>query len=277
MELTGEDAQLTPEGRVGTRIRRLREGRGLSLRGLSEEITGYSHSYLGRVELGKQPPSAALIKALDDFFDTDGALAEIYGVSQDALIARYSREFVKKEHEAVRIQVFTSSLVPGLLQTEEYAHELFRTGLLAQFEAALSAKVAKRVARQHILARADPPFYWAIMDEAALRRPTYDRGVMVRQLAHLIEVAGLPHVTIQVLPFGAGLHPMLGGSLTMLTLRDGRQVALVESFDAGDEVDSPQRLVELQQRFGTACADALSDRHSTTLIRRYMEEYQDEE
>jgi transcriptional regulator with XRE-family HTH domain len=273
VELTSDDAELTPEARVGARIRRLREARNLSIRGLSEQVSGYSHSYLGRVELGKQRPSKALITALDDFFETDGALAEIYGVAQDALIARYGREFTRKEREAARIEVFTSSLIPGLLQTEDYARELFRSGLLAQTEASLTARVAKRIERQEVLTRPDPPYYWAVMDEAALRRPA-DGALMRHQLAHVLSKASLPHVTVQVLPFTAGMHSMMGGSLTIVTLPDGRSSAFAESFDSGDEVDYPKRLIELRQRFTSVCAAALPERESAELIREYLREYE---
>ncbi|WP_234314793.1 helix-turn-helix domain-containing protein [Streptomyces sp. NRRL F-5135] len=125
MELNNEGGKLTPRVRLAMRVRRLRERKGLSLRQLSERVGGYSHSYLGRVELGSQLPSEALVNMLDDFFDTDGVLADLLEMAHDSVIADYSRKIVNKEPEAERIQVFTSSLVPGLLQTPAYAHALF--------------------------------------------------------------------------------------------------------------------------------------------------------
>ncbi|RBM07328.1 helix-turn-helix transcriptional regulator [Streptomyces sp. PT12] len=273
MELTSEDAELSPDARLGRRVRSLREGKGLSLRQLSEKVGGYSHSYLGRVELGKQPASAGLIARLDTYFETDGVLAELHGLAQDVLVARYSRHFVRKERDSLRIQVFTSSVIPGLLQTKEYAHELFRTGLPASSADQLSVKVDARLNRQGIFDRDEPPYYWAIMDEASLRRPTRDKGIMKRQLEHILAFSERSRVTVQVLPFDQGFHPMLGGSLTLLTLKDGGRAALVESFDSGDVVESPRQIVDLVQRFDIACAMALPDHESADLMRRYLEEY----
>src|SRR5262249_7667423 len=161
----------------------------------------------------------------------------------------YSREFVSKESDAMRIQVFTSSIVPGLLQTEDYTRECYREDLAAEALNELDARVTARMKRQRIFGGDSPPLYWAILDEAALRRPTGNKEIMRGQLEHLLQMTENPHVTIQVLPFGRALHPMMGGSLTLLTLKDGTTVALVESFASGEAVDSPKRVVELVQRF----------------------------
>lgn len=274
MELTGEEGGLTPEERLGRRVRELREQRNLSLRGLSKEVGGYSYSYIHRVESGRQKPSSALVRTLDEFFGTCGTLAELYGLSREMYIARYSRDIVRRENDAIRIQVFASSVIPGLLQTEAYARELIRAGLPEADDEDLSARVASRMFRKRIFERADPPFFWGILDEAALRRPTSDKAVMREQLGHLLSYAGNPYVTVLVLPFEEGLHPVLGGSLTLLTLRTGATVGLVESFGAADPVQSPRRIVELTQRFDLARSMALSQSKSLDLIRDYLKEYE---
>ncbi|MFJ2439846.1 DUF5753 domain-containing protein [Streptomyces sp. NPDC087658] len=276
MELNNEKAKLTPRVRLGNRMRRLRERRGLSLRQLSEQVGGYSHSYLGRVELGEQLPSQALVDSLDEFFDTDGVLSDLLDLTHESLIADYSRAFVSKEPGAARLQVFTSSHVPGLLQTEDYARELFRTALPGERDSSLNERVAVRMRRQRILDREEPPYYWAIIDEAALRRPTLVTKKMAGQLRHLLKMAVRPRITIQVLPFSRGMHPMLGGGLTLMTLAEGTTIALVESFDSGEGVDSTNRVVELTDRFDLARSMALTDDESLDLIRRYLKEYEDE-
>ncbi|CAL9429884.1 hypothetical protein SUDANB171_02022 [Streptomyces sp. enrichment culture] len=275
VEAASDEDELTPEGRLGRRVRQMREQRGLSLRGLSKEVSGYSYSYIHRVEQGKQKPSTALVRALDDFFGTCGALAEIYGLSQEMQVAHYSREIVRREQEAIRIQVFTSSHIPGLLQTEGYARELFRSGRPGAPESEVEAMVASRVDRQYIFARLEPPYYWAVMDEAALRRAPHDRAIMRDQLGHILRFAEQAHVTVQVLPFEEGLHPVLGGSITLHMLRDGSTVGLVESFRSGDPVESPKRIVELSQRFDLARSMALPENKSLDLIRAYLKEYED--
>ncbi|WP_431984900.1 DUF5753 domain-containing protein [Streptomyces qinglanensis] len=277
MELNSEDAKLTPRVRLGRRLRRLRERKGLSLRQLSECIGGYSHSYLGRVELGEQLPSDALVNALDEFFETDGVLAELLELAHDTLIPDYSRKAIDKEPEAERIQVFNSSLIPGLLQTPEYARAAFRRSLLNETEGQINERVAVRVKRQRILDRKEPPYYWGIMDESALRRPIGGASCMTAQINHLLHLTSRPYVTVQVLPFSRGAHPMLGGSLTLHTLPDGATISAVESFDSGEPVESPRRVLELTQRFDMARSLALTDDESLDLIRKYLKEYEVED
>lgn len=230
MELNNEDdGKATPRTLLGRRLRRLREQAGMSQRALAERV-GYPHTYISRVERSEQLPSEALAQVLDDHFQTDGLFVELLDMAQDALIANYSREFVGKEGDAIRIQVFTSSLIPGLLQTEEYTRDAYRLDLASGAMDELDARVTVRVNRQRILEREVPPFYWAIMDESALKRSTANKEITRGQLEHMLRMAEKPHVTIQVLPFSQALHPMMGGSLTLLTLKDGSTEALVESF-----------------------------------------------
>ncbi|MFI1951043.1 DUF5753 domain-containing protein [Streptomyces xinghaiensis] len=276
MELNNESDQLTPRVRLGRRLRRMRERKELSLRQLSEQVGGYSHSYLGRVELGEQLPSEALVNSLDGYFDTDGVLGELLEIAHASVIADYSRTVVSKEPEAERIQVFTSSLVPGLLQTEEYARELFRRSLPGESEENRNARVTVRLRRQRILHQGKSPYYWSIMDEAALRRPVGGQRNMSAQLRHLLHMASQPRVTVQILPFAEGAHPMLGGGLTLMTLKDGRTIALVESFDSGEAVESPRRVVDLTDRFDLARSLALTDDASIDLISDYLKEYEDD-
>ncbi|GAA2662593.1 hypothetical protein GCM10010400_22120 [Streptomyces aculeolatus] len=277
MELNREDGKLTPRVRLGRRLRRLRERRGLSLRQLSERVGGYSHSYLGRVELGEQLPSEALVNTLDEFFDVDGVLAELLELAHDTMIPDYSRKAFNKEPQAERVQVFNSSVVPGLLQTPEYMRAAFQRVLLGESEEQIAERVAFRVKRQRILDRQEPPYYWGIMDESALKRQIGGAQCMTVQIQHLLQLAVRPCVTVQVLPFGRGGHPMMGGSLTLHTLPDGATIAVVESFDSGEPVESPRRVLELTQKFDTARSLALTEDESLDLIRAYAKEYADED
>ncbi|MCX4907306.1 DUF5753 domain-containing protein [Streptomyces sp. NBC_00878] len=277
MELTSEDGKLTPRVRLGRRLRRLRERKGLSLRQLSERVGGYSHSYLGRVELGEQLPSGALVNTLDEYFDADGVLVELLELAQDTLIPDYFRKPFAKEQEAVRIQVFTSSLVPGLAQTPHYARALIRRSLPGETDEHVDERVSIRMNRQRILEREEPPFYWVIMDESALKRKIGSAKCMKEQMYRLLDLTARPRVTVQVLPFDRGAYPMLGGSLTLRTMSDGETIAAIESFDSGELVESPERVLEQTQRFDMARSLALTDDESLDLIRVYLKEYEVED
>jgi transcriptional regulator with XRE-family HTH domain len=269
MELHDEDSAATPRAMLGRHLRRLREAAELSQRGLAEAI-GYPHTYISRVERGEQLPSEALAGTFDTHFQTHGLFVELLGLAQDGLIADYSRKIVAKESDALRIQVFVSSIIPGLLQTEEYIRETFTIGVPADQLSESDARMAVRKNRARVFDRVEPPLYWAIMDEAVLARGSVRRDVMARQLEHLVDMAERPNITLQVLPFSKGIHPMMGGSLTLLTLRDGSTVALVESFDSGSGVESPNGVLALVQRFNVARSQALPENESLDVIRRYL-------
>lgn len=275
MEINLPDAGgTTPRRMLARRLRRCRARTELSIRGLADKI-GYPYGYLSRVENEKQLPSDALAEALDAFFETDDLFAELLEMCRANLIADYSRALVARENETIRLQVFTSSLIPGLLQTEGYARELFREGGGGIDEEQVEERVLARMRRKRLLAREDPPFYWAIFDEAALKRAVGGPDCMRRQLQEVLDSAARPHIAVQVLPFERGAYSMMGGCLSMLTMEDGSTVGHIESFVTGDVVESPKQLVPLAERFDRACASACPEGESLDLVRAYLREYED--
>ncbi|GLV73464.1 Scr1 family TA system antitoxin-like transcriptional regulator [Streptomyces hygroscopicus] len=276
MELHDDEGRATPRTMLGRRLRRLREAAGLSQRTLAKEV-GYPNTYISRVELGEQLPSEALVSALDAHFGTDGLFADLLELAQDASIPDYGRVIVSSEEKATRIQTFTSSLIPGLLQTEEYAYALFRTSIPGESEAGLRERIDTRMRRKRVFSKPNPPFFWAIMDEAALKRPIGGPKCMRDQIAYMLEAVRAPHITTQVLPFTQGEHPMLGGSLSLLTLHSGATIGYVESFGSGEPVESPSKILELTQLFDIARSKALPEKESLALIQTYLREHDDED
>ncbi|WEV25817.1 helix-turn-helix transcriptional regulator [Streptomyces sp. 71268] len=267
-----ESTKTTARTLPGRHLRRMRENAGLSLRALAEKLH-YPHSYISRVERHEQLPSDALANALDGYFSTGGLFDDLLAVAQDSLVSKQSRDCFPLEAKSIRIQVFSSSLVPGLLQTRDYARAAYSLGLARTDLPALEEILEFRMRRQDRLESADPPQYWAIMDEAALRRLSADRRIMVDQLQHLLDVAARPHVKIQILPFTEPFHPLMGGSLTLLTLENGTTTALLESYGAGEVISAPRQVVDHLHRFDVVRAQALTPADSLDLIRRYVREY----
>lgn len=113
------------------------------------------------------------------------------------------------------------------------------------------------------------------MDEASLKRPVGSPQQMADQLRCLLRAAARPKLTVQVLPFTAGTHPMMGGSLTLLTLRDGGTMASIESFSSGETAELPKRTLDLTQRFDVARSLALPVEKSLALICDYLKGYED--
>ena len=127
------------------------------------------------------------------------------------VLPAWFRVFPGLEQAAELICGYEPHCVPGLLQTEDYARALTTAGYPNATHEETSRRVALRMARQQILTRPDPPRLWAVIDEAVLRRPVGGPGVMRAQFDRLIEATGQPNVTLQVLPFTAGAHPVMYG------------------------------------------------------------------
>ncbi|MCT2592239.1 helix-turn-helix transcriptional regulator [Streptomyces sp. N2-109] len=266
----------TPGGMLAKRAMRARNKAGLSLRALAEKL-GYPHTYLSRVERGEQLPSDALAEALDDFYDADGLFTELLEVARSAEIPTWGRRVLEEEKRAARIQTFNSSVVPGLLQTEPYTSALFVESMPGKDADKVALQVAMRSHRKAVLDSSAPPLYWAIMDEAALRRPVGGPAVMADQVRHILNmIESNSAVRVQVLPFARGVHPLLGGSLSLLTLRDGVTFAYVESFASGTSVDAPADVLELTTLLDVARSEALDSGESVALFTKYLKEYEDD-
>jgi transcriptional regulator with XRE-family HTH domain len=259
---------------LANRARRAREKAGISVRVLGEKL-GYPYSYVGRVERGEQLPSDALAEALDTYYGTDGLYKELLTVARAAEIPAWGRRVLEQEQRAARIQTFNSSVVPGLLQTEAYTSALYKESMPGKDAERLAFLVANRTHRRAVLERDAPPFYWAIMDEAALRRPVGGAEVMAEQIRRILDlIDNNSAVTVQVLPFSHGVHPLMGGSLSLLTLRDGANFGYVESFANGSSVDSPSEVLELTTLLDIARTKALDSGESRSLLHKYLMEYE---
>jgi hypothetical protein len=149
------------------------------------------------------------------------------------------------EAAASVIRAFELQFIHGLFQTEAYARAVTLLGYQAAPAEEIDQRVSLRLKRQDLLTRPDPPQVWSVIDEGALRRPLGGRAVMRAQLNHLIEVAGLPRVTMQAVPFARGGHAAAGGSFTVMRFSeaDVPDVVYIEQLtsalylDGRDDVD----------------------------------------
>jgi transcriptional regulator with XRE-family HTH domain len=247
---------------LGAQLRRLREAKGIS-----RDDAGYlirsSDSKISRMELGRV-----------GFKERDVAdLLTMYGITDDQerqallnlarqantpgwwhrygdLLPGWFQAYVGLEEAATLIRTFEVQFVPGLLQTDDYARAVITQGNPAAPAEEVERRVGLRQRRQELLTRpgpdGSPRRLWAVVDEAALRRPIGGRKVLRGQLEHLIEATGLPTVTLQVLPFHVGGHAAEGGAFTILRFSepDLPDVVYVEQLtsalylDKLDDVDA---------------------------------------
>jgi transcriptional regulator with XRE-family HTH domain len=236
---------------LGAQLRRLREAKKITLEDAGDVIRA-SHSKISRLESGRVGFKDRDI--VDLFFHygvTDQAqLQTLRGIAARAnsrgwwldysdVLPTWFEEYISLEEAATKISGYEVQFVPGLLQTEEYARAV--TLLAYSNPKEISRRVSLRMARQARLCGADQVSLAVVLDEAALSRPIGGRSVMRAQLAHLIEMAQRPQVTIQVLPFKVGGHAAAGGPFSVLHFADSdlSDIVYLEQLSTAQYLDKP--------------------------------------
>jgi len=201
--------------RLGAELRTLRDRAGLTGEQVIERVGWPSASKLSRLENGRTRPDLSDIFDLLDLYGVTGADREkLIAIARDAANTRgwwrsfadlghRQRGYAELEAGVVELREYQQSLIPGLLQTPEYARTRVLSELSVHGRLDVEAEVAARQARQALLTAENPPHYQAIIDEAALRRRAAPTDVMAAQFARLVELSALPTVTLQVLPLDA--------------------------------------------------------------------------
>jgi transcriptional regulator with XRE-family HTH domain len=242
---------------LGTQLRRLREASGVTPDQAGYEIRA-SRSKISRLEHGRvgfKERDVADLMTLYGVTDTEMRASMLglarrsnevgWWASYDDVVANWFEAYLGLEEAASLIRSFELQFVHGLFQTEDYARAVTVLGHNPEHADEIDRRVALRMQRKALLARPDPPPVWTIMDEAVLRRPVGSPKVMRGQIEHLIDVARLPEVTIQVVPFSQGGHAAAGGSFTILRFAamDLSDVVYIEQLtgalylDKRDDVD----------------------------------------
>ncbi|WP_028662890.1 helix-turn-helix domain-containing protein [Saccharomonospora halophila] len=229
--------------RLAGELRRLREAAELTIDEVADRLE-CSASKVSRIETGQVGVTP---RDARDMLELYG----VHGDEQEALVqlAREARKrgwwhaynevftgaFVGLEADASSLRAYQALLVPGLLQTERYARAVIRAMRPGAEESEVDRRVAARMARQRLLSEENPPGYWAVVDEAVLHRVVGDPGVMAEQLSRIAEAARSPHVTVQVVPFGAGAHPGMEGPFLILGFPEQADpdVVYVDSTSSG--------------------------------------------
>ncbi|MFD7922955.1 helix-turn-helix domain-containing protein [Streptomyces sp. NPDC059740] len=254
---------------LAAELARLREQSGRSLGDLAKDTT-YDRTYLYKLETGERLGSPEVVAALEAVYGTGGHLADLWELARrDGFKDRFKR-FMDLERRAVMRYEYASATVPGLLQTEDYAREQLRTAR-PRDEEELAEEVALRTGRQSVLFGPEPVQFRAVLDEAVLRRPMADAKQWAAQLRWLLDAAELSHITLQVLPFTAGLQHLLGGSLTLLWLPGGKSMAYTEGSWSGELVETPADVDKLRLYYDLLRDSSLPPRDSVALIHSVLE------
>jgi transcriptional regulator with XRE-family HTH domain len=243
--------------RLGSDLRHLREGAGLTIESVAVALE-CSDSKISRIETGQVSPSPRDIRDM----------LELYGVSRDRIeslvaVAREARQkawwqeyrddpavpLAGLEAAASSIDTYEALLVPGLLQTREYARAVVRSILPDMTPDEIERTVEFRMRRQAVLMRKNPPTLHAILDEAAVRRPVGGAATMRKQVLHLIDIGSRPNVTLQMLPFAAGEHAGMNGQLTCFAFEDSAipDVVYVEAALSNNYVERPEEVAQYRR------------------------------
>jgi len=265
---------------LGAQLRRLREARRITLEDAGHAIRA-SHSKISRLETGRV--------GFKDRDITD--LLTVYGVTDEQeremlralaqrannpgwwhdysdILPSWFEAYVGLEEVATQVRAYEVQFVPGLLQSEDYARAVTLLGHDSATPREIERRVRLRMARQEVLNKADPPNVWAVVDEAVLRRPVGSAAVMQGQLKHLIEMARLPHVTIQVMPFQVGGHAAAGGPFSILRFAepDLPDVVYLEQLTSALYLDKPEVVDSYLKVMERLCMEAATPAESLEVI-----------
>ncbi|MEU2712493.1 helix-turn-helix transcriptional regulator [Streptomyces sp. NPDC007205] len=266
--ITGRSQE--PRVRFGEELRLLRAARGVSLRTLADAV-GWDASLFGKLENGHTLGGPEVAQALDQYYGTGRLVLTLWelAVADPTQFKERYRQYMLREAEAVSMWQYSPSIVPGLLQTPEYASELLTQGGLTGVE--LDKQVTARMGRREPLLAEGGPQFRAILSETVLRSPLSDPVAWQAQLRHLLAMGERPNVTVQVLPHAMGLHA-LTNTHTMFLHHAGRIVAWVETGYSGELVQESTAVDRLQLRYDRVRDVALSPGESREFIERILEE-----
>jgi transcriptional regulator with XRE-family HTH domain len=263
------DPEKSPSAALGHRLRTLRDERGWTQDELAERL-GCSGGHISAVETGRRPPTRRFAASVDRVFGTgDRFERQSRAVRHTALIEGFP-EYVAHEERAAEIRLYEVGVIPGLLQTPEYATTLEADAV--RREAITPEQACERVdlvaKRQTTLVRSPSPLIFAVLDEGCVRRPMGASAVMDAQYARLLEFAELPNTVFQVAPFSMGARRPFNLPVTVLTMPDRSLLSYAESAHRGHLERESTFVLPILTAYHQLQAEALSQAASVAMIQK---------
>ncbi|MET8030163.1 helix-turn-helix domain-containing protein [Streptomyces avermitilis] len=256
---------------VGHLVRTCREEAGMGAAEFGEAM-GYGEDLIRKVERGVRIPRADFLDKADKVLNARGHLQAFKGDMEKARYPKKVRELAQLEERAVELQLYGNHNLHGLLQTPEYAQALLGTRRPKLSAGEMERALAARMARQAILEKESAPELSFVQEQVTLERPVGGKMVLSRQLEHLVEVARLPNVELQVMPTARAEHPGTGGRIQVLKFADGTGAGRTDDEFGGRPVSDPRHLRILELRYGIIRAQALSPGESLDFIEQALGE-----
>ena len=271
--------------RLGIELRRLREQAELTCEDVGQRLE-CSGTRISRMETGRISVRPGDVRELLEVYGVTGAEADsLVQLAREArrkgwwhtyarVLPHWFEAYIGLESEAVRLRDFQPMVIPGLLQTEDYARAVLRAAPHAGSSPEIDRQVALRMERQKILSQDCPPDLWVVLSESVLRIQVGGLAVMRAQLHWLAEVAGQPNLTLQVLPFAAAAHVHPISPFTILEFPDAGDPAVVylEHLTGSLFLENEDDVRRHRVIFDHLCAEALSTGQTAGLIARMAAE-----
>ena len=234
---------------------------------------GYSNALVSQVEQEQKPPSAEFAAKCDEVFDTPATFTDLQELVAREAWPSYFAPVIDSETSATQIHEWEQRVVPGLLQTEDYARSVIQAGQPRISPDELDRKVTARLERQAIFTRpSGRPMYWAVIHEGVLRHVVGSPETMRAQLDRLIDAADSPDIIIQVLPYSASDHPGTDGPILVFDFAGGQSSGYTECNGGGMIVEQPEQVSGLLISMNLIRAAALSPRESRNCIVKIRDE-----
>lgn len=260
-----QDPYANPRAFYGAELRRLREDAGLTQAQLGMRAF-CSGSYIGQFEAVLRRPQVDLSRTMDEVLGSGKHLQRLAKLARASKVAEYFADAASLEPLAKTISEYAPVLVPGLLQTEEYARALTRTANPYASDEYVEDLVRARMDRQKILNSPTAPVLWAILHEAVLLAPMGGAMAMRRQLAHIAELARKPNVVVQVLPFAAMAEAHMASMTSIMSFHDAPPIVYTEGAGSGSLIDDPALVEQNARAYDLARAAAMSPATSLALL-----------
>lgn len=249
---------------VAVQLRLLRTSHGWTCQQVGD-VAKASRSHVSNWEAGRRRPNQANLAPLDEVWNTADLLTCLAEHAKNGQDRPRVGSFLEYERTASTIKNYSSDVIPGLLQTEDYARALFRRGGVVED---IEEAIKDRLRRQQRLCEAKPPRLWFILAQPVLWWQVGDPGVMRAQLVHLLQASSLDHVSLRVLPVAAG-WPGVSGSLVFMSTPSS-QVVYLESGRMSRLIDRPSEIHEFDVSYDQIAALALPEDQSRTLIEHML-------
>ncbi|MCW2936693.1 MAG: hypothetical protein JWM19_7655 [Actinomycetia bacterium] len=236
---------------------------------------GYSASLISGIETMDKAPTWDFATRCDDIFRMPGTFATLQELVAREAYPAFFAPVLPFEREAIRIHGWELGAVPGLLQTEDYARALIRSGRPMDSAEEIDRLVAARIERQEVVSSDKRPLLWYVLDESVVRHVVGGPEVMGTQLDRLLEASAGAGVVLQVLPFTADNHAGADGPISLYEFAETPSICYTECYGGGRIVEGRAEVADLMTVVNLVRASALSERGSRELIYRIRSEIND--